>query len=209
MGRTGVRWSGTRRTAGVGRLISSRMLLCGVSGLAMVMAVGACSSSSSRSSSRPPASSSGSRPTGPSTSVQATAAPIKVGVVCSCSGVFGPSFQAELDVYRAWVDTVNAAGGVSGHPVRLTVEDDGANPGTSVTDAQTLIQSHVDAILDLSGDDETWATAVQQANVPVVGGIVTETTYFTNPDFYPEGQTDDFAGYATIDTAKLAAMAAL
>jgi branched-chain amino acid transport system substrate-binding protein len=109
-----------------------------------------------------------------------------------------------LDVYKAWINTVNGSGGINGHPVQLTTEDDAGNPGTSVTDAQKLISEHVDAIVDDSTVTQTWASAVQAAHIPVVGMNVNEVPMFTNPDFYPEGQTADSEAIAYILTLKAA-----
>jgi len=181
-------------------VIPKRKVLSGVGALAMIVAVGACSSSSKSSSS----SSSTSAPAGSSGSGQTTAAPIKVGVVCSCSGPFGADILPAENVYKAWVSSVNASGGLQGHQVQLITEDDAATPGTSASDAQTLISDHVDAIVDLSIVDETWASTVQQANIPVVGSNETETPFTTNPDFYSEGQTNDSVIVANILTAKAA-----
>ncbi len=182
-------------------MIPRRKLLCGVGALAMVAAVGACSSSSKSTS----GSSSTSSPSGSASgSAQATGAPIKVGVVCSCSGPFGADILPAEDVYKAWANSVNASGGLNGHQVQLITEDDAATPGTSASDAETLISDHVDAIVDLSIVDETWASTVQAANIPVVGSNETETPFTTNPDFYSEGQTNDSVIVANVLTAKTA-----
>ncbi len=108
------------------------------------------------------------------------------------------------DVYTSWVKNRNASGGINGHPVQLTVKDDAATPGTSVSDVQSLISSGVDAIADMSIVDEPWATTVQKAGIPVVGIDVTETPYYQNPDFYPEGQTDNSSTYSAVAVAKSA-----
>lgn len=131
-------------------------------------------------------------------------AAITVGVVCSCSGTFGSDFISAEHVYEAWVNTVNAGGGIDGHHIALKLEDDGGTAGTSVTDATQLISDHVDAILDESIADQTWASAVQKAAIPVVGGNATEVPFYSNPDFYPEGTTNDAAFSALVATAKQA-----
>ena len=131
-------------------------------------------------------------------------APITVGVVCTCSGSFGADIKAAEETYEAWVNTVNKAGGLSGHKIQLTLEDDAGNPATSVSDAQTLVSDHVDAILDFSILDQTWSTMVQASKIPVVGGDETETPYYTSPDFFPEGQTNDSVTNANVVTAKTA-----
>jgi len=142
--------------------------------------------------------------TAPTVAGAATGAPITVGVVCTCSGAFGADILAAEDTYRAYVNTVNSSGGLNGHKIVLTLEDDAGNPGTSVSDAQTLVSDHVDAILDLSIVDQTWQSAVQASKIPVVGGNETETPFYTSPDFFPEGQTNDSVTYANVVTAKAA-----
>jgi branched-chain amino acid transport system substrate-binding protein len=100
------------------------------------------------------------------------------------------------------VNTVNGSGGINGHQIELITKDDASNPGTSATEAQDLISAHVDAIANMSNFDQTWASAVQAAGIPVVGTNVTETPFFTNPDFYAEGQTSDTLIPAVIASAK-------
>ena len=75
-------------------------------------------------------------------------------------------------------------------------------PGHRGLDAQTLISDHVVAIADMSLVDETWASAVQKAGIPVVGVGTANNTFNTNPDFYPEAQTNDSAVYSNVFTAK-------
>jgi branched-chain amino acid transport system substrate-binding protein len=179
--------------------------ICGAVAIAATFA--ACSSSSKHSSSSPPGASTTSPSAGSASpaSNQATGTPIKVGLICSCSGSpFGVFNVPAEDEYKAWANTVNANGGINGHPVQLDVKDDANSPGTSLVDIQTLISDHVVAIADTSNFDEAWAKTVQAANIPIVGGYSSGLPFGTNPDFYPEGQTNDSAIYAVITTAKTA-----
>jgi branched-chain amino acid transport system substrate-binding protein len=137
----------------------------------------------------------------------AAGAPIEVGVICTCSGSFGAAILASEDVYISWVKTVNASGGIDGHQIKLILEDDAANPGTSATEAKTLISDHVDAIVDDSIVDQTWASTVQASHIPVVGIDETETPFYTESDFYPEGQTNNSVTLANSLTAKAAGAA--
>jgi branched-chain amino acid transport system substrate-binding protein len=104
----------------------------------------------------------------------------------------------------AWSKTINAAGGINGHPVQLITKDDAGNPGTALTDAKAIISDHVVAIVDDSQLDAVWASAVQATNIPVVGGFTSNSPFGTNPDFYPQAQTNDSAIDAVISTAKAA-----
>jgi branched-chain amino acid transport system substrate-binding protein len=130
--------------------------------------------------------------------------PIKVGVICSCSGAFGSNVAPAAKVVDAWAKSVNANGGLNGHPVDVTVADDASTPGTSVARAQSMISDNVDVILDLTVLDAAWADAVTAAKIPVVGGSFSNTVFYQNPNFYPSGQTNDSIVYANVLTAKKA-----
>jgi branched-chain amino acid transport system substrate-binding protein len=101
---------------------------------------------------------------------------------------------------QAWAESVDAHGGINGHQVHVIVENDGFNPGTAVTEAQTLItKDHVLAIADASIVDAAWAPYAQSAHVPVLGGGESSSSqlFVTNPDFFAIGQTlnDNYVTY--------------
>jgi branched-chain amino acid transport system substrate-binding protein len=125
-------------------------------------------------------------------------------MICACSGAFGTNISAGAKIADAWMKNVNATGGINGHPVQMTTSDDASTPGTSVTKVQELISAKVDVILDLTTLDATWADAVAKASIPVVGGLFTSTSFYTNPMFFPSGQTNDSITYANVLTAKQA-----
>lgn len=164
--------------------------------IAAVLTASACSSSSTSSASSPGGTVSSS-PAGSGT-------PLSVGVVCSCSGPFGSTVAAAGDVAQAWAKSVDAAGGIQGHPVEVTLKDDASNPGTSLANAHALIAAHVDVILDLDVLDTTWEKAVDAAKIPVVGGNFSSQGYFTDPNWYPSGQTQDTVEVADVTTLKAA-----
>ena len=137
-------------------------------------------------------------------SAASSKAPIVIGGICSCTGPEG-NFPQEFQPYEAWVSTVNAAGGINGHHVKFTFLDDQGNPGLSVSDVKTLVQTdHVIALVDATNDDQGWASYIQSVNIPVVGSGNSTEPFFTNPDFYPEGQTEDALFTSVIDSAKSA-----
>jgi branched-chain amino acid transport system substrate-binding protein len=142
----------------------------------------------------------------PSSSSQAKGTPIKVGFICSCSGLgaFGGYDALAEDVYLAWADAVNASGGINGHRVQVITEDDASNPSTADSVAQTLIADHVVAIADMSLNDAAFAPVVEAAKIPVVGVFTAGATFDTNPDFYPQGTTDNSIFPAIVATTKTA-----
>ena len=133
--------------------------------------------------------------------------PITVGVICTCSGSFGALPQSQLNVYKLIINSLNSSGGINGHRVDLITENDAATPGTSVSEVQSLVSDHVDAILDLSFVDVTWASTIGSSGIPIVGGNLTSTTFGTYPDFYPQGQTPNSVAEAVALTAKKAGAA--
>jgi branched-chain amino acid transport system substrate-binding protein len=109
---------------------------------AVALSVGvlaACSSSSSSGSSASSATGSA------STSASGSSAPITIGASLSLTGDFSADGVAFQKGYNLWVKDVNAAGGILGRQVKLTVLDDKSDPNQVVTNYQTLINTdHVD-----------------------------------------------------------------
>src|ERR1700752_23683 len=103
----------------------------------------ACTSSGGSSSSSTSASTSSSGSA--STSASGAAAPITIGASLSLTGDFSADGTAFQKRYELWVKDVNAAGGLMGRQVKLTVLDDKSDPNQVVTNYQTLINTdHVD-----------------------------------------------------------------
>lgn len=189
------------------RKLRARTVLAGLSALVAVAGLGACGSSSHSAA---PSSSAGTTGGGnePAPAAQpansATGAPITVGLICGCTGAYAAGEGSGAQMYKAWVNTVNASGGLNGHPVKLITKDDGGIPGTSLSDAQELVSDHVIAVVDDSVYDSAWAKLFDSAKIPIVGGVTPAESFYTDPNFYIEGQTGDSAVYATVATAKQA-----
>ena len=190
----------------------SRKARYGVGILAVAIGVAACSSSSKSSSGTTQPTTGGTAPgatpagqaSTPTSAAAAAGAPITVGLICSCSGPFGADILAGGDVGKAWANSVNASGGIDGHPIQLVYKDDASNPATSTSAIQSLISDHVDVILDDTILDAVWASTVAAAKIPVVGGNFGSEPFFTNPDFYSSGQTNDSITYSNVSVAKQA-----
>jgi branched-chain amino acid transport system substrate-binding protein len=143
--------------------------------------------------------------TGASTGAAASgASTIPIGVIGSYSGSQASSTGGVPMVAQAWADTVNAAGGLDGHQIKLFVKDDAGDPATGIQAAKTLVeQDKVVAIVgDASNVDSAWAPTVEQAGVPVVGGLSLNETFLTNPDFFASGTNIIALQYGLVSTAK-------
>jgi branched-chain amino acid transport system substrate-binding protein len=104
----------------------------------VALSVGVLAACSSSGSSTGSTSSSGSA--GASSS-----APLTIGASLSLTGDFSADGSAFQQGYALWVKDVNAAGGILGRQVKLTVLDDKSDPNQVVTNYQTLINTdHVD-----------------------------------------------------------------
>lgn len=172
----------------------------GLGVLVMLAGVAACSSSSKSSASKTsPSTGLGST----SSSASPTGSPIKLGMICTCSGVFASTTAGPSDVFHAWVNSTNASGGIDGHTIDLKFMDDAGNPGTSLSVAQTLISDHVAAIVDLSTADSAWASPVSAAKIPVVAAQQS-ALFDTNPNFYSPFQTLKSLLYGETAVAKQA-----
>jgi branched-chain amino acid transport system substrate-binding protein len=166
--------------------VARKSWLLWTTGVALLVMASACSSSSGGSSASP----------------AAAAAPIKVGLLCTCSGPFGGNLQAAEDGYVAWVKTTNASGGINGHQIDLITENDQGTPGLALSNAQTIVSDKVDAIVDMDELDTVWAKTVQASNIPVVGESTDNATFYTYSDFYPESGTADYGQAATVAALK-------
>jgi branched-chain amino acid transport system substrate-binding protein len=113
----------------VKRLLTTALALGAVSLLA------ACGSSSSSSSSTAAGSGSGSK------------SPITIGTSLSLSGDFAADGQAFERGYQLWAADQNRAGGLLGHPVKLSVLSDASSPAQVVTNYQKLIGSDHDQLV--------------------------------------------------------------
>ena len=133
-----------------------------------------------------------------------TGAAIKLGFICSCSGPQASLLAGTENVARAWADSVNAGGGINGHPVKLFADDDGQNPSTALQDAKELVeQDHVIAIVgEISGVDSTWVPWVVSHGIPIVGGASGDPVQGTNPGVFPSGSTLVATTVGTIAEAK-------
>ncbi|HEX3513889.1 MAG TPA: ABC transporter substrate-binding protein [Trebonia sp.] len=172
--------------------------------LAAVVSISACSSSSTTSGSSPAAGATSAAATASAAAAAAAGTPITIGVECSCSGAFGTTVAVGYTLLQAWQKSVNAAGGLNGHPVQLIEKNNDSNPATALTDAQALVADKVTVIFDLDILDSLWEKTVSASKIPVIGGNFSSPGYYTDPDWYPSGQTNDSITYSVAAVAKQA-----
>lgn len=144
------------------------------------------------------ASSSGARPAATSAGASAggsasNGSTIALGNVGTYSGVIGAVFSGAQQTMGVWQAYVNQHGGLNGHPVHVYIEDDGADPSTSVSDVeQEVTQDHVIAFVGnlMPLTVQASVSYLQQQNIPVIGGDASSTTWWQSPVLFPQGGSD-------------------
>ena len=149
-------------------------------GATMVIALlfAACGSSSGGSSSATTLSTRGS---------QASGTPIVIG---SEAPLTSPqvSFPEVKSGMQAAVASINASGGVKGHPLKLDFCDTMLTANGELSCARQLIADHVVAVIDATiVEDQSGAefTLFQQAGIPYFAGEGTSPAELTSPNSYP------------------------
>jgi branched-chain amino acid transport system substrate-binding protein len=115
-----------------------------------------------------------------------------IGSLDAESGPCQPTANTDVSsTLKDWVKYTNAHGGISGHPVKVDALDDACNPGTGLTNAHTLINDHVLAILDNDVADAAWFPAVLAAKIPIICGTQNANgfTCSSTPTAFPSGGT--------------------
>ena len=115
---------------------------------------------------------------------------IALGNVGTYSGVIGAVFSGAQQTMGVWQAYVNPHGGLNGHPVHVYIEDDGADPSTSVSDVeQEVTQDHVIAFVGnlMPLTVQASVSYLQQQNIPVIGGDASSTTWWQSPILFPQG----------------------
>lgn len=91
-------------------------------------------------------------------SAQTASTPISVGAVLSLTGPLAVAGLPERDGIQLALKLINAAGGINGRPLELTIEDDASSPDVAVSKANALIFNRkVKALLGGTGIGATVA----------------------------------------------------
>jgi len=131
---------------------------------------------------------------------EVTGKPIVIGSICSCTGPVSSSSGAVPATLQAWVKWTNTHGGINGHPVKIVQMDDGLDAAKTVKQVKELVEKHhVMAIVgEVSNLSNLWAEYVEKRGIPVVGAGVFNTTYESNPTFFPTGAQNPTQVYGAV-----------
>lgn len=107
--------------------------------------------------------------------------PFRIGVAVSLTGDFGKDGNLVKDAYTLWMETVNAAGGINGHPVQLVFYDDKSAPATTAKLTEQLIVSDkVDLLLGGFGSSQVFAASAiaEKYAYPLISGAASSNKLF-------------------------------
>ena len=113
-----------------------------------------------------------------------TKEPIKIGVVLSDSGSAEPLGQPERKAIQLFVDELNAAGGIDGHPVEVIIKDDQSDPNVALDATVELIeQEDVVAVIGTSTTGATLSMKQETMNQEVPQVCMAAGVIITEEDF--------------------------
>jgi branched-chain amino acid transport system substrate-binding protein len=135
-----------------------------------------------------------------------------IGNIGTYSGAFGDEYADSYKGFQAWVDATNAAGGVNGHPIQVVSVNDQGDATKSLAGVKDLVENkHAVAIVDAMSPNGSaaFASYLAQQKIPVIGGLPTDTTFMTQPLFFPTAATSvgfltgQFNGVSELNGSKL------
>jgi len=96
---------------------------------------------------------------------------IVVGAIASVTGPLPQAFAPVFDGVRAYLDMVNASGGINGRTIDLAhALDDGSDPSQDVQQARTLVESdHVFAVVGVATPSFIGGSFLADNDVPTFG----------------------------------------
>jgi len=105
-----------------------------------------------------------------------------VGVSAAMTGPGAATYAPVVEAMKAYIDHVNSKGGVNGKPIRLLVQDDGAEPSKAAANAKKLLTQDKVLMLINTSLSSTYAPMIaeaRQANVPLYfgGSVCPKETY--------------------------------
>jgi ABC-type branched-subunit amino acid transport system substrate-binding protein len=104
-----------------------------------------------------------------------------LGVSAAMTGPGAGTYAPVIEAMRAYLDHVNSRGGINGKPVRLIVQDDGAEPSRAAANAKKLLSDNVLMLINtsLSSTYAPMIAEAKRANVPLyfAGSVCPKETY--------------------------------
>ncbi len=128
----------------------------------------------------------------------ATLSEVNIGNVSTLSGVLGELFSPIAPALQTFVTAQNACGGLNGHKIKFFQSDDQGDPSTAVTKVTEMIQQN--KVLAMVGNIQVLTIdavvpTVKRLGVPIIGGNLSSTPWFTNSLVFPQGSNQLTVSY--------------
>ena len=100
-----------------------------------------------------------------------TPEPYRIGMTVAITGRFSSTYAPTYEAYRVYFKRVNDAGGINGHPVEITYEDDRGEPQRAAAAAKKFAESSILMInASISATYKPVQTEAETAKVPLLFG---------------------------------------
>lgn len=126
----------------------------------------------------------------PGAPAKAAGTPVAIGHIGTYSGVIGSLQAGGMRMAQIWAQSVNARGGLGGHPVRLVTADDGGDPSRYLSITKDMVENQGVvafvgnmAPLSINGG----VKYLEEKKIPVVGGDLTNLAWFETPMLFAHG----------------------
>jgi ABC-type branched-subunit amino acid transport system substrate-binding protein len=118
-------------------------------------------------------------------------APIRIAFANSMTGIAGFAGQQSLVATRLYIDEVNRAGGINGHPIELMVFDDKSSGDTATANVAAIADSPCVAVLGhyLSGASVAAGPLYRDAKIPALTGQSAADEVTAGNPYYFSAQT--------------------
>lgn len=116
--------------------------------------------------------------------------PVSIGNIGTYSGLVGAFIAGIPKALQAWAASINARGGLNGHPVKVVVGDDGGDPSRDNALTQKMIQqdkviAFLANYMAFGNASETVAKLAAAAHVPLIGVDTVNPTNYTSTNVFP------------------------
>jgi len=131
--------------------------------------------------------------------------PLKVGMVCACTGPVAGTFGGMPELVKAWEEWTNTHGGINGHPVKVVIRDDKNDPATSAKVVRQLVEEDkVQAIVSASFHEAQWAKYIKEHPIAFSGGNAANPEFASEPLMFPSSSNFPVLYYGMNDILKKA-----
>jgi branched-chain amino acid transport system substrate-binding protein len=148
-----------------------KAFLTAVSGV-LVLAAAACASSSS---------------TAGNSAANLPGTPLRIGLLVNETGPLPSGEANSVPVMQAWEKSVNASGGLGGHPVDIVVYDTRGDAPTATAEVARMAEdkSIIAAVILDAATESLVAGAIEKAGLPVIGGMGYAPNAWGQPNWLP------------------------